>query len=160
MNQSTPAAGAAAQQESDDAAGDRSRFGALIEAAADAMRYAYAPYSGYPVGAAAMTEDGRLITGCNVENASYGVGLCAECALVGQLQLTGGGKIAAFACVNGAGEIIMPCGRCRQLLNEFAGADFQILTPRGITDLEGILPQAFGGQDLAHHDRQRGRTTE
>lgn len=136
-----------------------SGFHGLIEAAGDAMRQAYAPYSGFPVGAAALTEDGRLITGCNVENASYGVGLCAECALVGQLQLTGGGKIAAFTCVNGAGEIIMPCGRCRQLLNEFAAESFQILTPEGITDLDGMLPQAFGGQDLAHHDRQRGRTT-
>ena len=143
----------------DDAA-HPTRFDALIDAAGDAARHAYAPYSDYPVGAAALTEDGRLITGCNVENASYGVGLCAECSLVGQLQLTGGGKIAAFACVNGAGEIIMPCGRCRQLLNEFAAESFQILTPEGIRDLEGILPQAFGGQDLAHHDRQRGRTTE
>lgn len=141
-----------------DAAQGISGFQTLIEAAGEAMRRAYAPYSGFPVGAAALTEDGRLITGCNVENAAYGVGLCAECALVGQLQLTGGGRIAAFTCVNGAGEVIMPCGRCRQLLNEFAAESFQILTPEGITDLEGMLPQAFGGQDLAHHDRQRGST--
>lgn len=132
----------------------------LRSAAQAAMANAYVPYSRYPVGAAALTDRGDVVTGCNVENASYGVGLCAECSLVGQLQLTGGGKIAAFACVNGAGEIIMPCGRCRQLLNEFAAESFQILTPEGIRDLEGILPQAFGGQDLAHHDRQRGRTTE
>ena len=144
----------------EDAARQLTRFEALIEAAGEAMRHAYAPYSGYPVGAAAFTEDGRLITGCNVENASYGVGLCAECALVGQLQLTGGGKIAAFACVNGEAEIIMPCGRCRQLLNEFAAESFQILTPQGVTDLAGILPQAFGGQDLAHHERQRGRAEQ
>lgn len=123
-------------------------FGMLTEAACQAMRHAYAPYSHYPVGAAALTADGRLITGCNVENASYGVGQCAENTLVGQLQLTGGGEIAAFTCVNAAGETIMPCGRCRQLLNEFAVADFQILTPRGVTDMAGILPQAFGPQDL------------
>lgn len=123
-------------------------FDALTQAAVQAMARAYAPYSGYPVGAAALTHDGRLITGCNVENASYGVGLCAECTLVGQLQMTGGGRIAAFTCVNGAGETIVPCGRCRQLLNEFATEDFRIRTPRGVTGIEGILPEAFGPQDL------------
>ena len=100
------------------------------------------------MGAAALTEDGRLITGCNVENASYGVGLCAECTLVGQLQMTGGGKLAAFTCVNAQGETITPCGRCRQLLNEFAGRRFRIKTPAGITGIEGILPEAFGPRDL------------
>lgn len=158
MNQSIPAVSADAPPQPEDVASSRTDFQALLESAGEAMRHAYAPYSGYPVGAAALTEDGRLITGCNVENASYGVGLCAECALVGQLQLTGGGKIAAFICVDGESQIIMPCGRCRQLLNEFAAESFQILTPRGITDLASILPQAFGGQDLAHHERQRGRT--
>lgn len=125
-------------------------FSALTQAAIEAASHAYAPYSGYPVGAAAYTDTGRLITGCNVENASYGVGLCAECALVGQLQLTGGGHLRAFTCVNGAGEIITPCGRCRQLLNEFAAPDFKILTPAGVTTMAGILPEAFGPADLEH----------
>lgn len=123
-------------------------FGALTAQAQHAMTRAYAPYSQYPVGAAALTSDGRLISGCNVENASYGVGQCAENTLIGQLHLTGGGKITAFTCVNSAGETIMPCGRCRQLLNEFAAETFQILTPQGVTDMAGILPQAFGPQDL------------
>lgn len=123
-------------------------FRALTEAARQAMEQAYAPYSRYPVGAAAVTTEGQLITGCNVENASYGLGQCAENTLVGQLRLTGGGEIEAFTCVNAAGETIMPCGRCRQLLNEFAAANFQILTPQGITDMAGILPQAFGPHDL------------
>lgn len=127
---------------------DSSTFQTLTAAAVEAMGRAYAPYSGYPVGAAALTEDGRLITGCNVENASYGVGLCAECTLVGQLQMTGGGKLAAFTCVNAQGETITPCGRCRQLLNEFAGRRFRIKTPAGITGIEGILPEAFGPRDL------------
>lgn len=126
-------------------------FDALARAAQEAMRSAYAPYSDYSVGAAALTEDGRVVIGCNVENASYGVGLCAECALVGQLQLTGGGRLVAFACVNGAGETIMPCGRCRQLLNEFAAPGLRILTPLGVRDWEQVLPQAFGPADLEAH---------
>lgn len=123
-------------------------FGTLTSQARRAMTCAYAPYSRYPVGAAALTTDGRLITGCNVENASYGLGQCAENTLVGQLHLSGGGQIEAFTCVNSAGETIMPCGRCRQLLNEFAAETFQILTPQGVTDMAGILPQAFGSKDL------------
>lgn len=123
-------------------------FDALTAQARDAMTRAYAPYSDYPVGAAALTTDGRLISGCNVENASYGVGQCAENTLVGQLHLSGGGQIAAFTCVNREGQTIMPCGRCRQLLNEFAATTFQILTPQGVTDMAGILPQAFGPHDL------------
>ncbi|TLP76885.1 cytidine deaminase [Nesterenkonia sphaerica] len=123
-------------------------FSVLTAAAHQAMSRAYAPYSHYPVGAAALTTDGRLITGCNVENASYGLGQCAENTLVGQLQLTGGGHLAAFTCVNAHGETIMPCGRCRQLLNEFAAETFAILTPEGVTDMAGILPQAFGPADL------------
>ena len=123
-------------------------FSALTVAATHAMSRAYAPYSSYPVGAAALTTDGRVITGCNVENASYGLGQCAENTLVGQLRLTGGGQITAFTCVNAQGETIMPCGRCRQLLHEFAADTFQILTPEGITTMAGILPQAFGPADL------------
>src|SRR6185312_7843739 len=85
---------------------------ALQRAAADAMRRAYVPYSGFPVGAAALTDDGRIVSGCNVENASYGLTLCAECSLVSQLNMTGGGKLAAFSCVDRDGNALMPCGRC------------------------------------------------
>mgnify|MGYP003578292281 CR=1 FL=1 len=88
----------------------------LRSVATEAMTKAYAPYSRYRVGAAALVDDGRIIAGCNVENASYGVGLCAECALVGDLHMSGGGRLVAFVCVNGEGQTIMPCGRCRQLL--------------------------------------------
>ena len=88
----------------------------LTAAAKAAMAKAYAPYSKFPVGAAALTTDGRIISGANVENASYGLGLCAECSLVSELFRTGGGRLVAFACVDGHGEPLMPCGRCRQLL--------------------------------------------
>lgn len=124
------------------------RFKELHTAAYEAMQRAYAPYSNYPVGCAARTTDGRVITGCNVENASYGVGLCAECALVGQLQLTGGGELEAFLCVNAQGTLITPCGRCRQLLNEFAGETLEILTTQGVTTIEALLPESFGPRDL------------
>ena len=87
--------------------------------------------------------------GCNVENAGYGVTLCAECGMVSELIAGGGGKLTAFVCVNGQGEVIMPCGRCRQLLSEHAARDFTILTPLGVRDLDEILPQAFGPQDMA-----------
>ncbi len=111
---------------------------------------AYAPYSHYPVGAAALVDDGRLIGGCNVENASYGVGLCAECGLVSALAASGGGRLVAFACVNGLGEPITPCGRCRQLLWEHGGAGLLLHTPEGIVTMDALLPQAFGGDDLDH----------
>ena len=93
---------------------------ALRTAAREASTHAYAPYSEVKVGAAALTTDGRIITGCNVENASYGVGMCAECILVGNLALAGGGTLVAFDCVDSTGETLMPCGRCRQLLAEHA----------------------------------------
>jgi cytidine deaminase len=114
------------------------------------MDRAYAPYSGYPVGAAALVEDGRLVVGCNVENASYGVTLCAECGLVSQLHITGGGKLTHFVCVNGDRELIMPCGRCRQLLSENGSPDLQLLTPEGVRSISEVLPQAFGPADLLH----------
>ncbi|GAA4068757.1 cytidine deaminase [Streptomyces shaanxiensis] len=116
----------------------------LRAAARDAMSRAYAPYSGYPVGVAALVDDGRTITGCNVENASYGVGLCAECGLVSELQNTGGGRLTHFTCVDGKGDILVPCGRCRQLLHEFGGPDLLLETPAGILPLSEMLPQAFG----------------
>lgn len=121
---------------------------ALREAARAAATRAYAPYSQYPVGAAALADDGRLVTGCNIENASYGVGLCAECALVSELVNGGGGRLVAFACVNGNGDCIMPCGRCRQLLWEFGGALLMVDTPKGVLPMSEVLPQAFGPEDL------------
>lgn len=121
---------------------------ALRAAATEATRHAYAPYSHYRVGAAALAEDGRLLTGCNVENAGYGVTLCAECTMIGALAMTGGGKLAAFTCVNGDGDVIMPCGRCRQLLAEHAGPDFVALGVSGVVGLDGLLPDAFGPADL------------
>ena len=101
---------------------DESVWETLHASALDAASRAYCPYSGYPVGAAALADDGRLVTGCNVENAAYGVGLCAECGLVSDLVRGGGGRLIAFVCVNGLGEPIPPCGRCRQLLWEHGGA--------------------------------------
>ncbi|QES43468.1 MULTISPECIES: cytidine deaminase [Streptomyces] len=121
---------------------------ALREAAREAMSRAYAPYSGFPVGAAALVDDGRTVSGCNVENASYGLGLCAECGLVSQLQLTGGGRLTHFTCVDGKGEILMPCGRCRQLLYEFGGAELLLETSSGVRPLGDMLPDAFGPQHL------------
>lgn len=121
---------------------------ALREAATAAAQSAYCPYSRLHVGAAAICDDGRWITGCNVENASYGLGLCAECTLVGQLQLTGGGRLVALACRSGAGELLMPCGRCRQVLYEFGGPDLLVDTPEGPKDMTWVLPAAFGPEHL------------
>ncbi len=114
-----------------------------------AMRRAYAPYSSFPVGAAALVDDGRVVTGCNVENAAYGVGLCAECGLVSQLHLTGGGRLTHFVCVDGEGAVLMPCGRCRQLLWENGGRDLLLMTHRGVRRMDEVLPDAFGPDDLA-----------
>jgi len=119
------------------------------EAVAVAER-AYAPYSGFPVGAAAKVDDGRVVVGCNVENAAYGVVLCAECGVVSQLYATGGGRLTHFVCVNGLGEVIMPCGRCRQLLFEHGGNELVLMTPLGERTMEQVLPQAFGPDDLRH----------
>ena len=122
---------------------------ALRREAVRAAERAYAPYSGYRVGAAARVEEGRLVTGCNVENAAYGVTLCAECGLIGQLHLTGGGRLTHFVCVNGEGTVIMPCGRCRQLLWENGGAALQVWTVSGVKPMTEVLPDAFGPDDLA-----------
>lgn len=122
---------------------------ALRAAARDAMEKAYAPYSGYPVGAAALVDDGRTVAGCNVENASYGVGLCAECGLVSALHASGGGRLTAFACVDGRGRPLMPCGRCRQLLWEHGGPALLVDTPSGVRPMSEVLPDAFGPEDLA-----------
>lgn len=122
---------------------------ALRDEAVRAAGHAYAPYSGYGVGAAARVEDGRVVTGCNVENAAYGVTLCAECGLIGQLHLTGGGRLTHFVCVNGEGAVIMPCGRCRQLLWENGGAALEVWTVSGVKPMTEVLPDAFGPDDLA-----------
>lgn len=123
-------------------------WAALREAARAANARAYASYSGYRVGAAALVDDGRIVTGCNVENAAYGVTLCAECGLVSDLINGGGGRLVAFTCCNAVGEVIMPCGRCRQLLWEHGGATLLVDTPEGIWQMERVLPQAFGADDL------------
>ncbi|WP_240506593.1 cytidine deaminase [Thermoactinospora rubra] len=120
----------------------------LREAAREVMRNAYAPYSRFPVGAAALVDDGRIVTGCNVENASYGLSLCAECGLVSALQASGGGRLVAFTCCDGAGNLLMPCGRCRQLLYEFGGTELLVDTPDGPRRMAEVLPYAFGPDDL------------
>ncbi len=120
----------------------------LRQAAVDVMQRAYAPYSNFRVGAAALVDDGRVVVGCNVENAAYGVTLCAECGLVSALHAGGGGRLTHFVCVNGDGAVIMPCGRCRQLLWENGGPDLQVETPTGVLSMAEVLPQAFGPDDL------------
>lgn len=124
---------------------------ALREAAREAAARAYAPYSSFSVGAAALVDDGRVVTGCNVENASYGVGLCAECGLVSALHVSGGGRLVAFVCVQADGEVLMPCGRCRQLLWEHGGPRLQVLTVRGVRPMSDVLPDAFGPAELERH---------
>jgi cytidine deaminase len=126
---------------------------ALRAAARDICARAYAPYSNFPVGAAALVDDGRLVTGCNVENASYGLTLCAECGLVSELHATGGGRLLAFVCVDRHGSVLMPCGRCRQLLWEHGGPGCLVDTPEGIQPMAELLPQAFGAADLAPDPR-------
>lgn len=118
---------------------------------------AYVPYSHFAVGAAALVDDGRYVIGCNVENASYGISLCAECGLVSSLHATGGGRLIALACVNGVGDPLMPCGRCLQLLWEHGGPELRIDTPRGVLPMAQLLPQAFGADDLARVQQARLR---
>lgn len=121
---------------------------ALRKEANESMRKAYAPYSNFPVGAAALTDDGRIVSGCNVENASYGLGLCAECSLVSNLMMTGGGKLVAFTCVDGHGNVLMPCGRCRQLLFEHSAPGMVLETVSGLKTIDEVIPDAFGPRDL------------
>jgi cytidine deaminase len=128
----------------------------LRDKAIHAARGAYAPYSEFPVGAAALVDDGRIIAGCNVENVSYGLGLCAECAVVCALHSTGGGRLRALVCVDGGGALLMPCGRCRQVLLEHGGPDLLIDHPEGPRRLGGLLPDAFGPDDIAGYQRRRG----
>ncbi|MGA9749532.1 MAG: cytidine deaminase [Nocardioides sp.] len=116
--------------------------------AVQAMERGYAPYSHYKVGAAARVDDGRFVVGCNVENAAYGVGLCAECGMVSQLHATGGGRLTHTVCVNQNGEVIMPCGRCRQVLFESGGPDLLVWTVSGVRPMSEVLPDAFGPDAL------------
>lgn len=113
-----------------------------------AMKSAYAPYSNFPVGVAALVSDGRYVSGCNVENASYGLGLCAECGLVSNLIHSGGGHLIAVVCVDAQGSYLAPCGRCRQLLFEHGGKELLLMTPDGPQSMEVILPWAFGPDNL------------
>ena len=134
---------------------------ALRAAANAAAERAYAPYSGLRVGAAGLTADGQVITGCNVENASYGLTLCAECGLVSALHAAGAarpaaqpaagnaGPLRAVAIVAGDGGPLLPCGRCRQLLLEAGGGDLLVDTADGPVALSVLLPAAFSGTDLA-----------
>ena len=121
---------------------------ALHAAAVAAMERAYAPYSHFPVGVAALVDDGRVISGCNVENASYGLGLCAECGLVSTLHATGGGRLVAVVCVDRHGRDLMPCGRCRQLLWEHGGPACLLRTAKGTLPMAEVLPDAFDVDDL------------
>ena len=120
----------------------------LRAVATEVMSRAYAPYSGFPVGAAGLVNDGRIVVGCNVENAAHGVALCAECGLVSDLIAGGGGRLVAVACVDRNGEPLMPCGRCRQLLWEHGGADCLVATRDGVRTMDEVLPDAFGADDL------------
>jgi cytidine deaminase len=120
----------------------------LEETAIAAMKSAYAPYSKFPVGVAALVDDGRIISGCNVENASYGLTLCAECGLVSNLILSGGGRLVAFLCVDLNKNYLMPCGRCRQLLQEHGGSQLQLMTDTGVKPLSELLPWAFGPDEM------------
>jgi cytidine deaminase len=125
----------------------------LQTVAVAAMKTAYAPYSQFPVGVAALVNDGRIVSGCNVENASYGLGLCAECGLVSNLIATGGGRLVAILCVDGQGNYLAPCGRCRQLLFEHGGSHALLMTDDGPQTMATMLPWAFGPDDLERNAR-------
>ena len=139
---------ASKQSETDGSPANEIDWQSLRAAAIEATANAYAPYSHFPVGAAALVDDGRVVVGCNVENASYGLTLCAECALVSGLHVSGGGRLVAFACVDSHGNALMPCGRCRQLLWEHGGPDLLVDTISGIRAMSDVLPDAFGPSDL------------
>ena len=124
---------------------------ALHDRAVEIATRAYAPYSRFPVGVAGLVDDGRIVAGCNVENAAYGMTLCAECGMVSDLVAGGGGRLVAVWCVDGAGQTLMPCGRCRQLLWEHGGPDCLIQTPKGIEPMSSVLPQAFGPDTLTSY---------
>jgi cytidine deaminase len=128
---------------------------ALREAATAAASRAYAPYSRLRVGAAGLVADGRIVAGCNVENASYGLTLCAECGLVSALHATGGGNLAAVSVVAADGAPLVPCGRCRQLLLEAGGPGLLLDSEGGPVTLGSLLPSAFTGSELASRRDRR-----
>ena len=128
---------------------------ALRHKAVEAAGNAYAPYSGFAVGAAALVEDGRIVAGCNVENVSYGLGLCAECSVVSALYSGGGGRLIALSCVAADGAPLMPCGRCRQVLLEHGGTQMLIDHPSGPRPLGDLLPDAFGPDDLVRGEPEK-----
>jgi cytidine deaminase len=140
-------AGAAAASEG---AGAHVDWESLRLRAVELMERAYAPYSHFRVGVAGLVDDGRVVAGCNVENAAYGVTLCAECGMVSELHATGGGLLTAVFCVGGDGRPLMPCGRCRQLLWENGGPECLLMTPEGVLPMSAVLPQAFGPDNLRH----------
>ncbi|MGB7980499.1 MAG: cytidine deaminase [Candidatus Nanopelagicales bacterium] len=121
---------------------------ALRAAAIAELEHAYVPYSDFPVGVAGLVDDGRVVTGCNVENASYGLTLCAECGMVSSLHASGGGRLVAVVCVDQHGADLMPCGRCRQLLWEHGGPACLVHTTHGVRPMAQILPDAFDVEDL------------
>ena len=125
----------------------------LHVAATEIMRPAYAPYSNFPVGVAGLVDDGRIVVGCNVENASYGLGLCAECGMVSSLAATGGGRLVAVYCVDAQGNALAPCGRCRQLLLEHGGRDLQVMSEDGVVTMAELLPWAFDANELHRGER-------
>jgi cytidine deaminase len=127
----------------------------LRDKAIEVSARAHAPYSGFGVGAAALVDDGRIVVGCNVENVSYGLGLCAECAVACALHSGGGGRLLALTCVDASGRLLMPCGRCRQVLLEHGGPDMLIAHPSGPRPLGALLPDAFGPDDLAREGQSR-----
>jgi cytidine deaminase len=123
-------------------------WAALRAAAIEVRDRAYAPYSRFPVGVAGLVDDGRVVVGCNVENASYGLGLCAECGMVSALHASGGGRLVAVCCVDHSGAPLVPCGRCRQLLWEHGGPDLVLETATGLRPMAELLPAAFDAEDL------------
>lgn len=126
---------------------------ALHAAAVGIMQHAYAPYSKFPVGVAGLVDDGRIVVGCNVENASYGLGLCAECGLVSALMASGGGRLVAVYCVDAHGAALAPCGRCRQLLLEHGGQELQVMGEQGVLTMSDLLPWAFDAAELIRGNR-------
>jgi cytidine deaminase len=127
----------------------------LIDAARLARKAAYAPYSRFQVGAAVQTEDGQVFSGCNVENAAYPEGVCAEAGAISAMALGGGRRIRTVAISAGPqGELraCLPCGGCRQKILEFAGEGAQVLvdSPDGMQRhrFADLMPHAFGPKDL------------
>ncbi len=130
---------------------------ALRAAATAAAGNGYAPYSRLRVGAAGQAANGVIVTGCNVENASFGLTLCAECGLVSALHAAGAGRLTAVSVVAADGKPLVPCGRCRQLLLEAGGSGLLLDSDTGPRRLGSLLPDAFTGTDLAERRDRSAR---